>query len=230
MSIVSAIEVSGDSHTAVIAEVEEDGSVRVLARAEDPGMELRVPSLLLDAAELAGRGADELGMIALGIAPQDPPTNRIAMTLLRAFASLTKAPFVAISALEALAFEASASAPIGAVLVPAIALPDGRISTASFALEDGGHLTRLSHAANVSLDEWLQQLAESKPAFALGFGTGYAVNREHLSDTLPELEGAPAYPSAFGVALAAATLVRRAPAQASEPAPEVASAAPPSAG
>ncbi len=213
MVAVSAVEISGDSHSAVVADVDSRGKVTVLARVEEPGLELRLPSLLFDAAERVGRGPRELGMIALGLAPLDPSTNHVAMTLLRGFASVTKVPFVAVSAVEALAFEACALAPPSAFLVPAISLPDGRVATAIFGIDGGGRLTHVVRECNVPAAEWVQILKKSKPATALGFGTGYAVHRELVSGLLPELAGAPSYPSAFGVALAAVALARNASTQ-----------------
>jgi tRNA A37 threonylcarbamoyladenosine modification protein TsaB len=210
--ILSAVEISGDPYTAVVVEVQPTG-LAVLSRVEESARGLPLPSLLFDAASAAGRGPRELGMIALGLGPSDPARARLAMTLLRALASVTKAPFVAISAVEALAFQVSDSAPIGAVLVPAIALPDGRVTTATFSVEEGKGPVRVARECSVTPDEWIRMLAETKPSFALGFGTGYAAHRALVQEALPELVGAPGYPSAFGVALAAAPLARGASAK-----------------
>jgi len=208
MTTLAAVELSGEAQSVVVAEVEATGNLEVLARVNEPGGSLRLPSLLFDAAAQAGLGPRELGMIALGTAPQDPRTTRVGMGLLRAYAAVAKVPFVAISAVEALAFEARAGAPIGAILVPALALADGRVATATFAIGEAGRITRVLRECNVAPSEWVRLLAEAKLAFALGFGTGYAANRELVSELLPELAEAPSRPSAFGVALAAAMLAR----------------------
>jgi len=120
--------------------------------------------------------------------------------VLRGLALANRRPLVEVSALRAMALEASKRAPIGSTLV-ALGRQDGELAAGIFRADVTGGLKPLGRERVWSVPAFLEQ--GGSLSHAVGFGPGYAAHRRALEPVLPQLVGFDAEPGLAALVQAA---------------------------
>ena len=186
-----------------------DRTDRALARppAGGPtgGHSVRLPGALSELLDAEGRKLAEVEGYAVGVGPGSFTGLRIGLATWKGLAYANRRPIAGASSLAAMALEAAAAAPAGALLVPLLDARKGEVY-AGFYRAAGEGVEAAAPEAALSPAALLDRLAPLGQA--VGFGEGYGAFEAALASRLPRLGDGPATPSAAAVArLAAPRLV-----------------------
>jgi tRNA threonylcarbamoyladenosine biosynthesis protein TsaB len=185
------------------------GPPRVLAEASEEaakgGHGGRLPGALVELLAARGLRPADVDAWACGLGPGSFTGLRIGLATWKGFAYALRRPLAGTSSLAAMALDAAASAPAGAILVPLLDARKGEVYAGFYRVRDGG-LEAAAPEAALAPERLVERLAAMPGAVAFG-------------------QGLVAYPALAGVpALAAGPRVPGAAAVARRCAPELAQA------
>jgi tRNA threonylcarbamoyladenosine biosynthesis protein TsaB len=169
------------------------------------GHSVRLPGALSELLDALGRKLPEVEGYAVGLGPGSFTGLRIGLATWKGLAYANRRPIAGASSLAAMALEAAASAPAGALLVPLLDARKREVY-AGFYRASGDGVEAVAPEAALSPAALLDRLAPLGPA--VGFGEGWEAFESALAAGLPRLADGPATPSAATIArLAAPRLV-----------------------
>jgi len=161
----------------------------------------RLPGALFDLLTAEGLSLPAVEGYAVGLGPGSFTGLRIGLATWKGLAYANRRPLAGVSSLAAMALEAAAGAPDGAVLVPLLDAKKGEVYAGFYAAEAGG-VRPVAPEAALSPEALLDRAAALPRALA--FGEGYQAYRPALEGRLAALATAVASPGAPAVASLAA--------------------------
>jgi len=207
--LVAALDTATLTLSCAILEVRED--VELLASRTDrptgPGTShsVRLPGALVEILAPLGRTVRDVEGWAVGIGPGSFTGLRIGLASFKGLAYANRRPIAGVSSLAAMAAEAAATAPAGALLVPLLDARKGEVYAGFYRVRGGLPEVAAPEAALPPGALAARAAAAAAPGErALAFGEGLATYREVLAPAMAELAGAPAVPAAEAVARLAA--------------------------
>jgi tRNA threonylcarbamoyladenosine biosynthesis protein TsaB len=187
------------------------GEVELLASRTDrptgPGTShsVRLPGALVEILAPLGKTVRDVEGWAVGIGPGSFTGLRIGLASFKGLAYANRRPIAGVSSLAAMAAEAAATVPEGALLVPLLDARKGEVYAGFYRRAAAG-------VESVRPEEALPPAAVASRLAGLGpvvsFGEGYAAHRALLAAEIPELAGGPATPGAEAVGRLAAARLR----------------------
>ena len=210
--LVAAVDTSTLTLSCALVELSPAGPSLVAERTEHSparpppggaagGHGAKLPGALHDLLVAADLRLPDIEGYAVGLGPGSFTGLRIGLATWKGLAYANRRPIAGASSLAAMAAQAAAEAPDGALLVPLLDARKGEVY-AGFYRAGGRGVEAVCPEAALSPTALLDLLPGLGPA--VGFGEGYEAFRVELGEALPPLPGAPATPSAFQVALLSA--------------------------
>jgi tRNA threonylcarbamoyladenosine biosynthesis protein TsaB len=207
--LIAAVDTSTTTLSCALLELGPSGLSVLATRCEKPagaagGHSIRLPNLLMELLDPVGGTVRDVAGWAVGLGPGSFTGLRIGLATWKGLAYANRRPIAGASSLEAMALEASPSAPEGTLLVPLLDARKGEVY-AGFYRRSGPGVEAVAPGAALPPQALVERLAGAGPA--MGFGEGHAAYRDAFTGALPELAAGPATPSAEAVGrLAAARL------------------------
>jgi tRNA threonylcarbamoyladenosine biosynthesis protein TsaB len=161
----------------------------------------RLPGALQDLLTAEGLALPDIEGYAIGLGPGSFTGLRIGLATWKGLAYASRRPVAGVSSLAAMALEAAAGAPAGAVLVPLLDAKKGEVYAGFYAAE-AGYVRAVAPEAALSPAALLDRTAGL--AGALAFGEGFEAHRAALEGKLGALAAEVGSPSAAAVAALAA--------------------------
>jgi tRNA threonylcarbamoyladenosine biosynthesis protein TsaB len=161
----------------------------------------RLPGALSDLLTAEGLALPAVEGYAVGLGPGSFTGLRIGLATWKGLAYANRRPVAGVSSLAAMALEAAAGAPAGAVLVPLLDAKKGEVYAGFYAAEGGG-VRALAPEAALSPQALLDRTAGL--GGALAFGEGYQAHQAALEGRLAALPTPVLSPGAAAVAALAA--------------------------
>jgi tRNA threonylcarbamoyladenosine biosynthesis protein TsaB len=207
--LVAALDTATLTLSCAILEVRE--GVELLASRTDrptgPGTShsVRLPGALVEILAPLGRTVRDVEGWAVGIGPGSFTGLRIGLASFKGLAYANRRPIAGVSSLAAMAAEAAAAAPAGALLVPLLDARKGEVY-AGFYRRSAGGVEAVRPEEALPPAALPARLAGLGPAVA--FGEGFAAHRGLLEAEVAELAGGPATPGAEALGRLAASRLR----------------------
>ena len=161
----------------------------------------RLPGALRDLLTAEGLALPAIEAYAVGLGPGSFTGLRIGLATWKGLAYANRRPVAGVSSLAAMALEAAAGAPAGAVLLPLLDAKKGEVYAGFYAAEPG-RVRAVAPEAALSPEALLDRAA-ALPG-ALAFGEGYQAYQAALEGRLAHLATRVSSPGAAAVAALAA--------------------------
>jgi tRNA threonylcarbamoyladenosine biosynthesis protein TsaB len=205
LTLSCALAEAGPGETRLLTDRTDRAPPRPPAGGPPAGHSARLPGALSELLDALGRKLPEVEGYAVGLGPGSFTGLRIGLATWKGLAYANRRPIAGASSLAAMALEAAAAAPAGALLVPLLDARKGEVY-AGFYRAGGDGVEAAAPEAALSPAALLDRLAPLGQA--AGFGEGYVAFEAALAPRLPRLADGPATPSAGMIArLAAPRLV-----------------------